>query len=289
MTAVILALLGAVSYGVSDFIGGLASRRTSVWPVAILSCFGSLVGAVALAVLVPGDPTARQLWWGALAGIGAGGGTAFLYRGLSGGRMGVVAPVSGVGATVIPVLVGLGSGERPSTLVWLGMVVALPGIWLVSRAETGAPETGPSGLLDGILAGIGFGVLFAALGQVPDGAGYWPLAAAEMTSVVTVVVACLALRGEVLPHAREQWWGLASGLLAAAAGLSFLLATHHGLLTVSSVLISLYPAFTVVLAALVFASGSTGCRPTGWPCAGSRWCWWPPPDGLRSSHTTTGR
>jgi drug/metabolite transporter (DMT)-like permease len=102
-----------------------------------------------------------------------------------------------------------------------------------------------------LLAGVGFGVLFAALGQVPDGAGYWPLAAAEVAAVVTVVVACVALGGEVLPHAGEQWWGLASGLLAAAAGLSFLLATHHGLLTVSSVLISLYPAFTVLLASLV--------------------------------------
>ena len=68
MTAVVLALLGALSYGVSDFIGGLASRRTSVWPVAILSCVGSLVGAVVLALLVPGDPTTSQLWWGALAG-----------------------------------------------------------------------------------------------------------------------------------------------------------------------------------------------------------------------------
>jgi drug/metabolite transporter (DMT)-like permease len=251
VTAVVLALLGALSYGVSDFIGGLASRRTSVWPVAILSCFGSLVGAVVLALLVPGDPTAGQLWWGALAGIGAGAGTAFLYRGLSGGRMGVVAPVSGVGATVIPVLVGVWGGERPSAVVWLGMVVALPGIWLVSREETGVEQTGPSGLLDGILAGVGFGVLFAALGQVPQGAGYWPLAAVEATSVITVVVACIALHGEVLPHAREQWWGLVSGLLAAAAGLSFLLATHHGLLTVSAVVISLYPAFTVLLAAVV--------------------------------------
>ena len=69
--------------------------------------------------------------------------------------------------------------------------------------------------------------------------------------MVTVVVACLALRGDVLPHAAEQWWGLVSGLLAAVAGASFLLATHHGLLTVSAVLVSLYPAFTVLLAALV--------------------------------------
>ncbi len=251
MTAVVLALLGALSYGVSDFIGGFASRRTSVWPVAVLSCVGSLVGAVVLALLAPGDPTSAQLGWGALAGVGAGAGTAFLYRGLSGGRMGVVAPVSGVGATVIPVLVGVSGGERPSAVVWLGMLVALPGIWLVSREETGAPASGPSGLLDGVLAGIGFGVLFAALGQVPEGAGYWPLAAAELTAVLTVVAACVVLGGDLLPHAAEQWWGLASGLLAAAAGLSFLLATHSGLLTVSAVLISLYPAFTVLLASVV--------------------------------------
>jgi drug/metabolite transporter (DMT)-like permease len=251
VTAVLLALLGALSYGVSDFVGGLASRRTSVWPVAILSCVGSLVGAVVLALLVPGHPTTAQLGWGALAGVGAGAGTAFLYRGLSGGRMGVVAPVSGVGATVIPVLAGVWGGERPSAVVWLGMVVALPGIWLVSREETGVAETGPSGLLDGILAGVGFGVLFAALGQVPAGAGYWPFAVVEVTAVVTVVVACVARGGEVVPHAPEQWWGLASGLLAAGAGLSFLVATHQGLLTVSGVLISLYPAFTVLLASLV--------------------------------------
>jgi drug/metabolite transporter (DMT)-like permease len=249
--AVLLALAGAISYGVSDFIGGLASRRTSVWPVAVLSCTGSMVGAMALAAVVPGHPTPAQVSWGALAGVGAGAGTAFLYRGLSAGRMGVVAPVSGVGATVIPVLIGVLGGERPAPLVWLGMIAALPGIWLVSREESGAPAVGPTGLLDGVLAGIGFGVLFAALGQVPGGAGFWPLAAAEVASVVSVVAASLVLGGDPRPHAGEQWWGLLSGLLAAAAGMSFLLATHHGLLSVSAVLTSLYPAFTVLLAALV--------------------------------------
>jgi drug/metabolite transporter (DMT)-like permease len=146
------------------------------------------------------------------------------------------------------------------------MVAALPGIWLVSREESG-PVTGPapggSGLLDGLLAGLGFGVLFAALGQVPDGAGYWPLAAAEATSVLAVVVACVALRGAPLPHAGEQWWGLVSGLLAAVAGVSFLVATHHGLLSVSAVLISLYPAFTVLLAALVLRERIHRVQATG--------------------------
>jgi drug/metabolite transporter (DMT)-like permease len=251
VTAVVLALLGAISYGISDFVGGLASRRTSVWPVATLACVGALCGAVVLAFAFPGRPRPEHIAWGLLAGIGSGAGTAFLYRGLAAGRMGVVAPVSGVGATLIPVLIGVLGGERPSALVWLGIAVAMPGIWLVSREEVGAAASGPSGLLDGILAGIGFGVLFAALGQIPASAGYWPFAANQVTSVIAVTAACLLLGGDPRPRAAEQWWGLASGLLAAAAGLSFLLATHHGLLTVSAVLISLYPAFTVLLAAVV--------------------------------------
>jgi drug/metabolite transporter (DMT)-like permease len=266
MTAVLLALAGAVSYGVSDFIGGLASRRTTVWPVAVLSCAGSLVGAFVLALIDPGAPSATDLWWGALAGVGAGAGTAFLYRGLAGGRMGVVAPVSGVGATVIPVLIGVAGGERPAAFVWLGILAALPGIWLVSREESlGAVVTGGSGLVEGVLAGVGFGVLFAALGQVPDGAGLWPLCVCEVAAVVTTLVAAVALGGDPVPRSGVEWWGLVSGLLAAAAGLAFLLATHHGLLSVSAVLTSLYPAFTVLLAALVLRERIH--RPQAWGLA----------------------
>jgi drug/metabolite transporter (DMT)-like permease len=254
MISALLALFGAVSYGVSDFIGGLASRRTTVWPVAVLSCAGAFVCALVLAVTVPGHPHTADIVWGLLAGIGSGAGTAFLYRGLAGGRMGVVAPVSGVGATVLPVLIGVSGGDRPSVLAWLGILAALPGIWLVSKEEREpAADATPasSGLLDGVAAGIGFGMLFAALGQIPSSAGYWPFAANQLTSVLAVTVACLALGGDPVPRVGEQWWGLASGVLAAAAGLGFLLATHHGLLSVSAVLTALYPAFTVLLAALV--------------------------------------
>jgi drug/metabolite transporter (DMT)-like permease len=155
---------------------------------------------------------------------------------------------------VIPVLIGVLGGERPALLVWCGIVAALPGIWLVSREESGAlvdAEAGGSGLLDGVLAGVGFGVLFAALGQIPASAGYWPFAANQLTSVLSVTAACLVLGGNPVPRSAIQWWGLVSGVLAAAAGLGFLLATHRGLLSVSAVLVSLYPAFTVLLASLV--------------------------------------
>jgi drug/metabolite transporter (DMT)-like permease len=251
--AVLLALGGAVAYGMSDFLGGLVSRRTTPWPVAFLACAGALLGSAVLAVARPGDPDPGHFAWAALAGVGSGTGSGFLYRGLAAGRMGVVAPISAVGAAVVPVVAGVVGGERPAVLVWLGILVALPAIWLVSREEAAAePGTaGAAGLLDGVVAGLGFGVLFAALGQVPTSAGYWPLVVAQAASVLSIVVAAVAFRSRWVPRLPVEWWGLLAGVLAALAALGFLLANDRGLLTVSAVLTSLYPAATVLLAMVV--------------------------------------
>src|SRR5690349_18981500 len=126
---VALALVAAVLYGLSDFIGGVASRRTSVWPVGLLACVGALAGSLVIAAVDHGDPTRSDLLYGLLAGVGSGTGTAFLYRGLAAGRMGVVAPVSAVGAVLIPLLVAVVGGERPEFIGWVGFALALPGIW----------------------------------------------------------------------------------------------------------------------------------------------------------------
>jgi drug/metabolite transporter (DMT)-like permease len=248
--SVLLALGAAIAYGLSDFIGGIASRRTSAWPVAFLASVGALVGATALALTISGTPTHADLLWGAVAGVGGGAGGAFLYRGLAAGRMGVVAPISGVGAAVVPVAAGVVGGERPAALVWCGLVLALPGIWLVAREPSldSAQPVSAEGVVDGILAGLGFGVIFAAMGQIPESAGYWPLALAQSTALVAIAITAAALGGSVVPRARSDWWGFGGGLLATSAVLSFLLATQRGLLTVSSVVTSLYPAFTVLLA-----------------------------------------
>lgn len=247
---VVLALTAAVAYGLSDFVGGIAARRTSAWPVAFMGSVGALLVTALIALGLPGEPTTTDLGWGALAGIGSGLGGSFLYRGLAAGRMGVVAPVSAVGAAVVPVAVGVATGERPELLVWFGIAAAVPGIWLVSR-EPGEANLA-AGLVDGVLAGVGFGLLFAAIGQVPDGAGYWPLALAQVTGVVAVIGAATALRAPWRPRARsEVTGGLLAGSLASGAALCFLLATQSGLLTVAAVLTSLYPAFTILLAATV--------------------------------------
>ncbi len=256
MIAVLLALAAALSYGFSDFFGGIVGKRVSPWSVAVTAGLG---GGALLAVLAPtgpGDPGDADLVWGAVAGVGNGFGTAFLYRGLASGRMGVVAPVSGVTAAVLPVIVGVLSGERPASLVWAGILVALPAIWLVAREPTAGKVSGTgsgpgSGAADGVLAGVGFGGLFSALAQVPDSAGYWPLAINQLVGVAVIVLIATALRTQWVPRVPIAWAGAGSGALGGLATLAFLVSTHHGLLTVTAVLTSLYPGATVVLAAAV--------------------------------------
>lgn len=241
-------------YGLSDFAGGFLSRRTSVWSVAVVTQITAMVLIGAAALLMPGRPTGGELVWGAVAGIGTGIGTAFLYRGLAGGRMGVVAPLSAVGAALLPVAVGLATDERPTALAWAGIAIAFPAIWLVSTSADPVDVAGRrhalgEGVLDGLLAGLGFGVMFSALGQVTDTAGLGPLAVGEVVSIVAVVGLATVMHKPWLPRDRDSWGGVLVGSLAAAATVLFLFATQSGLLTVASVLSSLYPAFTVLLAA----------------------------------------
>lgn len=254
---VVLALGAALMYGLSDFIGGLLSRRTSVWTVAVVAqTAATILMVVAVAILSRGTPDAADWLWGAAAGIGGGAGTAFLYRGLAAGRMGVVAPVSAVGAALLPVAVGLLTGERPALLTWIGIACAFPAIWLVSTAADPVDVSGRrralgTGVTDGLLAGLGFGMLFAALGQVPDTAGLGPLALAQATSIVAIVLLATVLGQAWIPRDVRSLRAAIVGVLAAAAAVLFLFSTQTGLLTVASVLSSLYPAFTVLLAATV--------------------------------------
>lgn len=254
---VALALGTAIMYGLADFVGGLLSRRTSVWQVAFVVQLSGAACLVLVALAAGGDPGGTALAWGAMSGIGSGLGTAFLYRGLANGRMSVVAPLSAVGAAALPVLVGLVTGERPSVLAWLGIVCALPAIWLIAAGEGDEDVSGghvaraSTGVLDGILAGVGFGFLFVALGQVPEGSGLFPAALGMVVSVVVIAGLAIALRQGWVPRDRHAAAAVAVGVLSAAATVLFQLATQSGLLAIASVVSSLYPAVTVLLAVMV--------------------------------------
>lgn len=248
--AVLLALLAAASYGLADFVGGVYSKRVSPWSVALMAQVGGSVLVLFLCVFVDGSPTRIDLLWTVVAGLGNGFGTAFLYRGLSSGRMGVVAPVSGVGAALVPIAVGVLSGERPDPLVWLGISIALPAIWLVAREPGAASGPGASaGLIDGLLAGLGFGTLFAALAQIPEAAGLLPLALNQVIAAGAIVVVAMTLRSPWVPREPIALVGMISGCLGALATGAFMIANRSGYLTVTAVIASLYPAFTIMLAA----------------------------------------
>ncbi len=251
---VLLSLLAAASYGLADFNGGWVSKRVSAWTVALTAQAGGALVTLLIALPTGGRPSGADLAWALLAGLGNGLGTAFLYRGLASGRMGVVAPASAVGAVLVPVVVGLLLGERPGVVVWLGIAVAFPAIWFVSR-EPPEPAlsvgSGSAGLMDGVLAGLGFGTLFVALSRVSEDSGLLPLALNQAVAGVAIVAVAVTLRRPWLPREPLAALGVVSGLLGALATGLFMVASRGGHLTVTAVVVSLYPAFTVLLAALV--------------------------------------
>lgn len=163
----------------------------------------------------------------------------------------VVAPLSAIAAAALPVLVGLVTGERPGILAVIGVLMALPAIWLVSGGDVGLRDAHRADVVNGLVAGIGFGVQFSALGQIPQQAGLTPLAVSQGVSVITIAAGAVALSAPWLPRDRFSRFGAVAGLLAGIATVCFQLAVQHGLLTVAAVLASLYPAVTVLLAAMV--------------------------------------
>lgn len=248
---VLLALLSALCYGTSDFVGGVVAKRIPAWTSAFCSQVGGAVAMTILALLTSGHAAGASLGWGVASGLGTGVGVVALYRGLAVGRMGVVAPIAGITGAVLPAVVGVAGGDRPSTLAWSGLVLALPAVFLVARAPATVEEASHgAGAAFGLIAGLGFGVGFATIAQVPASAGHWPIALSMVVGALFTALAATLSREQWRPRQLTDWWAGAGGTLGAAALVLFLAATTHGLLSVAAVLSSLYPAATVGLAVL---------------------------------------
>lgn len=250
--AVLLALTAAASWGASDFLGGLAGRRTErdiTLSIAFLSQLLGLVGLTTIALLLGGEPlTSRDIVLSIGAGLGGAVGVALLYRGLTIGRMGVVAPVTGAGAAILPVIVGVALGGSPGPVAWLGVAAALVAIVLVSREPASAIARTTDGLLEAIGAGLGFGVIFILLDQVSDGSGLLPLIPMKLAASGLLLLVGLVGRRRVIPPRVALAPVLAVGILDNLANVAYLLATREGLLAVVAVVSSLYPVGTVLLA-----------------------------------------
>jgi drug/metabolite transporter (DMT)-like permease len=244
----LLALTSAVAFGSCDFVAGLAARKASFWWVTVLSLVTSVTGAWVVVGVQRDPPSGQALSWGAAAGAGAAIGATALYRGYGRGQMAVAGPISSVGAAALPAVVGALLGERLAAPGVVGVVLALPGIWLMSSTGGRGPRS-RTGTADGLLSGAGFALEFVGLERAGNASGLWPVAISQTTALLLVAL-MVAARRPVLDLGRD------SSVLAAGAGLLSLLATgfyflasQAGLLTVAAVLASLYPGVTVVLAA----------------------------------------
>lgn len=244
------ALSAATAWGSGDFTGGLAARRVGAFHTVLISySIGLLALVIAALARLEQLPPPADLTWGALAGLCGMVGLGFLMRGFATGRMGIVAPVSAVLATAIPVVVAALTEGLPRELQLLGFGLALASIWMLSRPE---PLGGrPAGLGMALLAGLGFGLFFTALGQIGESAVFWPLVAGRLAACALMVAFALSTRRRVIPSLLPMRLLALAGTLDVGGNLFFLLAVQSGRLDVAAVLGSLYPVVTAALAWLV--------------------------------------
>lgn len=250
MLSALFALSAAAAWGSGDFTSGLATRRVGALHTVLISYTVGLLALliVALASREPLPPLA-DLLWGAVAGLAGMMGLVFLLRGFAAGRMGIVAPVSAVLATGLPVIFSAFTEGLPGSLKLIGFSLALVGIWLLSRPEKFGGR--PAGLGMALLAGVGFGAFFTALSQVGDSAVFLPLAASRIAAILLLVLIILLSGRSLIPQRAPMRLLALAGLLDVGGNLFFLLATQSGRLDIAAVLGGLYPAVTAVLARLV--------------------------------------
>jgi uncharacterized membrane protein len=250
---VLLGLLAAITYGLGDFAGGLASRRHSATTVLL---YAYPVGAVLIAVMLPffnGEVTGRTILFGILGGCAGVVGVLVMYSLMAIAPMNIISPVTAVLAAIVPVVVGVVLGERPSSLAWIGMVLGILAVVLVSHTT----EHHPHGkialkiIVLACLAGVGFGFYFVFLARAGHNSGLWPLMISRITAALIIIPIALRSRATIVIRGRWLLWAAGAGVFDATANLFFLLASRHGLLSVAGVLTSLYPAATVILAITV--------------------------------------
>jgi drug/metabolite transporter (DMT)-like permease len=249
MRSIALALSASLTWGLADFFGPLKGRKLGALRALVYVQLGGLV-AIALAIAIrgkgPGDVNALFAIPAAISGTL---GLYAYYRGMAVGAMSIVAPIAGISAGV-PVIFGIVTGDRPSLWQWLGIGAALGGVFLASR-EPGRGGRVAAGVGLALLAAIGFGGYFPPMHAAGEADFWWASLIFRMTST-SVILAAVAIRRPSLAVSPIEVPLLALiGIGDMLGNLLFAAASTSGLVSITSVLASLYPIITVVLARLV--------------------------------------
>lgn len=262
LATILSGLAASLSWGSGDFCGGLASRRSNASTVVLAAYTAGFVLMIALA-LIWREPflSHMDLFWGALAGVAGVIGLLAFYSALSIGRMGIIAPTSAVLTAGLPVLFSALTSGLPSLLQLGGFLLALFAIVFISRPER--THGRPKGIGLALLAGCGFGCFFILISRVSPHATFWPLATARLTSVLFLLIVALVRKQPLQPQKKVFPLILFAGSLDAIGNAFFVLAAHSGRLDIAAVLSSLYPAATVLLAAIVLRERVTRIQGIG--------------------------
>jgi drug/metabolite transporter (DMT)-like permease len=240
--------LGAVLvWGTSDFLGGYSSRRSNAFVFTTIVHATGLLFMLGIAVANHSlFPSRAGVAWALAAGASGGIGLAIFYRALASGRMGLTAPVAAVLSAAIPTVFGMFIEGVPRLLQVAGFVIAVVGIWLISRPEDGSR---PHGIGTAGVAGIAFAGFYLFMKQAGDNSAVWLSAVSRIAAVTLTGVIVLLGRHR---HITLQGfgWGMVAGVLDISGSVMFIRATQTGRLDSAVVISSLYPAITVLLARL---------------------------------------
>lgn len=246
-------MLTAALFGAGDFLGGLAGRRIRVIQVLAASHLVGLVGITFAALVLADDFIAVDLVWGAAAGVAGFVGLGLLYRGLARGPMGVVAPLTAITSAAVPAAWGVViSGDVLSGGGWAGVAIALASIVLVSGEPAGTRGVPALTVIEGLLAGTGFGFMFVILEQTDAASAPWPIVGARLLTGGGLLLVFAVRRERIVPTDPITCrLVLGLGVLDTSSNALFLYAADAGSLTIAAVLSSLYPVATAVLASVV--------------------------------------
>jgi uncharacterized membrane protein len=243
-----------MSWGLADFGAGYKSRRLGVLTVLTWVEASGLVIVVGV-ILATGEPLpdGRTALYAVIAGVAGVTALGAFYRALSLGTMSIVAPISATGV-MLPVIVGLATGDTLTVLIGLGIVVTIGGVLLASREEVGELETGGpnrQAIILALAAAVGFGLYFTFADIAADGSVLWLLAAGRFVALPFLVTLALRSAQPIIPAGSDRWQLVLIGGADLAATSLYGLATTRGALSVVSVIGSLYPVITVLLARAV--------------------------------------